>query len=79
MVMTIFWLVREKKEQKIIFRIDAESVFGLEVRRQNDQTNDLDATGGVDGQVIIDTPDTDITQGILEAPEKVVEAERTDE
>jgi filamentous hemagglutinin family protein len=58
-------------------RIDAESVFGIDVRSQNDQTNDLDATGGVDGQVIIDTPDTDITQGILEAPENVVEVERT--
>jgi filamentous hemagglutinin family protein len=58
-------------------QIDAESVFGIEVRPQNDQTNDLDATGGVDGQVIINTPDTDITQGILEAPENLVEVERT--
>ncbi|MGL5835344.1 MAG: filamentous hemagglutinin N-terminal domain-containing protein, partial [Waterburya sp.] len=58
-------------------RINAESVFGIEVRSQNEQTNDLDATGGVDGEVIINTPDTDITQGILEAPENVVEVERT--
>jgi filamentous hemagglutinin family protein len=58
-------------------RIDAESVFGLDTRPQNDQTNDLDATGGVDGQVIIDTPDTDTTQGIIEVPEKVVEVEKT--
>jgi filamentous hemagglutinin family protein len=58
-------------------KIDAESVFGIEERRQNDQTNDLDATGGVDGQVIINTPDTDTTQGIIETPEKVVEVERT--
>jgi hypothetical protein len=58
-------------------RIDAESVFGIDVRPQNDQTNDLDATGGVDGQVIINTPDTDITQGILEAPENLVEVEKT--
>jgi large exoprotein involved in heme utilization and adhesion len=58
-------------------RIDAESVFGIDVRPQNDQTNDLDATGGVDGQVIINTPDTDTTQGILEAPTTLVEVERT--
>jgi filamentous hemagglutinin family protein len=58
-------------------QIDAESVFGIEVRSQNDQTNDLDATGGVDGEVIINTPDTDTTQGIIEAPEKVVEEEST--
>jgi len=57
-------------------QIDAESVFGIEVRSQNDQTNDLDATGGVDGQVIINTPDTDTTQGIIETPENLVEAER---
>jgi filamentous hemagglutinin family protein len=58
-------------------QIDAESVFGIEVRPQNEQTNDIDATGGVDGQVIINTPDTDTTQGILEAPENLVEVERT--
>jgi filamentous hemagglutinin family protein len=58
-------------------QIDAESVFGIDVRPQNEQTNDIDATGGVDGQVIINTPDTDITQGILEAPENLVEVERT--
>jgi filamentous hemagglutinin family protein len=58
-------------------QIDAESVFGIDVRPQNDQTNDLDATGGVDGQVIINTPDTDTTQGILEAPTTLVEVERT--
>jgi filamentous hemagglutinin family protein len=58
-------------------QIDAESVFGIDVRPQNDQTNDLDATGGVDGQVIINTPDTDTTQGIIEVPENLVEVERT--
>jgi filamentous hemagglutinin family protein len=59
-------------------RINAESVFGLDTRPQNNQTNDLDATGGVDGEVIIDTPDTDITQGILDAPENIVEVSRTE-
>jgi filamentous hemagglutinin family protein len=59
-------------------QINAESVFGLDTRPQNDQTNDLDATGGVDGEVIINTPDTDITQGILEAPENIVEVSRTE-
>ncbi|MEL6494143.1 MAG: filamentous hemagglutinin N-terminal domain-containing protein [Cyanobacteria bacterium J06623_7] len=57
--------------------IDAESVFGLETRPQNDATNDIDATGGVDGQVIINTPDIDITQGVIEIPQNVVEAELT--
>jgi len=57
--------------------IDAESVFGLETRPQNDATNDIDATGGVDGQVIINTPDTDVTQGIIEAPRNVLETEQT--
>ena len=57
--------------------INAESVFGLQTRPQNDATNDIDATGGVDGQVIINTPDTNITQGIIEVPENLVEAERT--
>jgi filamentous hemagglutinin family protein len=59
-------------------QIDAESVFGIEVRPQNNQTNDLDATGGVDGEVIINTPDIDTTQGILEAPENIVEVSRTE-
>jgi filamentous hemagglutinin family protein len=58
-------------------QIDAESVFGIDVRPQNDQTNDIDATGGVNGEVIIDTPDTDTTQGVIELPEKVVEVEGT--
>jgi filamentous hemagglutinin family protein len=57
--------------------IDADSVLGIEVRSQNDQTNDIDATGGVDGEVIINTPDTDTTQAVLEAPENIVEVERT--
>jgi filamentous hemagglutinin family protein len=59
-------------------QINAESVFGIEVRPQNNQTNDLDATGGVNGEVIINTPDTDTTQGILEAPENIVEVSRTE-
>jgi filamentous hemagglutinin family protein len=56
--------------------IDAESVLGIKVRPQNDQTNDLDATGGVDGEVIINTPDTNTTQAVLETPENIVEVER---
>jgi len=57
--------------------IDADSVFGLDARPQNDATNDIDASGGVAGQVIINTPDTDITQGIIEVPQNVVESEQT--
>ena len=57
--------------------IDAEGIFGIQVRPQNDSTNDIDATGGVDGEVIINTPDVDVTQGLVEAPQNIVEPEQT--
>ena len=57
--------------------IDAESVFGIQERLQNDLTNDLDASGGIDGAVIINTPDVDITSGLVEAPQNVVTPEQT--
>ena len=57
--------------------IDAEGVLGLEIRPQSDRTNDIDASGGVDGQVTINTPDTDLTQGMVEIQQNVVEADRT--
>ena len=56
--------------------IDAESIFGIQARPQNDLTNDLDASGGVDGEIIINTPDTDITGGLIEVPQDIVESER---
>jgi len=57
--------------------IDAEGIFGIQVRPQNDLTNDIDASGGVDGEVIINTPDVDITKGFVENPQNVVEPEQT--
>ena len=56
--------------------IDAESVFGIQERPRNDLTNDLDATGGVDGEVIINTPDVDLTSGLVEVPQNVVTPEQ---
>ena len=58
--------------------IDAQGIFGIEVRPQNDRTNDINASGGVEeGQVIINNPDVDITKGSLETPQNVVEPEQT--
>ncbi|MDJ0590684.1 MAG: filamentous hemagglutinin N-terminal domain-containing protein [Pleurocapsa sp. MO_226.B13] len=57
--------------------LDAESVFGIQERPQSDRTNDIDASGGVDGEVIINTPNIDITQGLVKAPQNVVEPEQT--
>jgi filamentous hemagglutinin family protein len=57
--------------------IDAEGIFGLQVRPQSDFTNDIDASGGVDGEVIINTPDVDITKGFVENTQNVVEPEQT--
>ncbi len=60
--------------------IDAEGVFGIRERtrssRTND-TNDLDASGGVDGEVIINTPDVDLTSGLAKLPQNVVKPEQT--
>ncbi len=57
--------------------IDAQSIFGIQERPQSDLTNDLDASGGIDGAVIINTPDVDITSGLIEAPQNVVTPEQT--
>ena len=57
--------------------IDAESVFGIQEGPRNDLTNDLDASGGVDGEVIINTPDVDITSGLVEVPQNIVTPEQT--
>ena len=57
--------------------IDAESIFGNQARPQSDLTNDLDASGGVDGEVIINTPDVDLTSVLAEVPQNVVTPEQT--
>ena len=56
--------------------INAEGVFGIEVRPQNDITNDIDASGGVDGEVIINTPDVDISKGAIETPQNILVLEQ---
>ena len=56
--------------------IEAEGIFGLEVRPQNDTTNDIDASGGVDGEVIINTPDVDISKGAIQTPQNVLVLEQ---
>ena len=55
--------------------IDAEGIIGIEERPLNPATNDINASGGVDGEVIINTPDVDVTQGVIELPTNIVEAE----
>ena len=56
--------------------IDTEGVFGLEARSSNpdNETNDIDASGSVDGEVIINTRDDNILQEAIETPE-IVETE----
>ena len=58
--------------------IDAEGIFAIEVRPPDRVTNDIDASGGVEqGQVIINNPDVDITRGLTETPQNVVQPEQT--
>ncbi|MDJ0572376.1 MAG: hypothetical protein QNJ53_25490 [Pleurocapsa sp. MO_192.B19] len=57
--------------------IDAEGIFGIQVRPQSDRTNDIDASGGVDGEVTINTPDVDVTKGLVETPQNIVSPEQT--
>lgn len=52
--------------------IDAESIFGF----LSDPSNNIDASGGVDGAVIINTPDVDLTSGLVELPRNVVTPEQ---
>jgi large exoprotein involved in heme utilization and adhesion len=59
--------------------ITAESVFGIEERPLNDFTNDINASSefGLSGNVLINTPDVDATQGIVELSSNVVEERDT--
>ncbi|MGK7935652.1 MAG: hypothetical protein AB4206_07590, partial [Xenococcaceae cyanobacterium] len=56
--------------------INADGVLGLEERPENDITNDINASGGIDGEVIINTPDVDISKGLIETPQKVIALEQ---
>jgi filamentous hemagglutinin family protein len=59
--------------------ITAESLFGIEERLQNDFTNDIDASSefGFNGNVSINTPEADATQGVTELPINVIEPQPT--
>jgi filamentous hemagglutinin family protein len=57
---------------------DADGIFGIRERPQSNRTNDINATGGVDdGKIIITNPDVDVTQGLVQTPQNVVEPEQT--
>jgi filamentous hemagglutinin family protein len=57
--------------------ITTESIFGWEEREATpgNETNDIDASSdfGFDGEVLINTPDVDATQGVVELSTNVVE------
>ena len=57
--------------------ITAETLFGIEERPQNPLTNDIDASSefGLDGDVLISNPDTNIRQIDTEIPKNIVEPE----
>jgi filamentous hemagglutinin family protein len=57
--------------------ISTESMFGLQKRRANPFTNDIDASSdySLDGNVSIDTPDINPAQGTIALPESVVAPE----
>ncbi len=59
--------------------ITAESLFGIEERPLNPQTNDLNASSefGLDGTISIFTPDINPIQGATELPSNVIEPEQT--
>ncbi len=56
--------------------ISAEGIFGIEERILSDRTNDIDASGGVDGEVTITTPDVDITRGALKTLQNISNTEQ---
>lgn len=62
--------------------ITAESVFGIEERKLNDLTNDINARSdvfGLDGTVNLNTSDINPLQGATELPSNVVEGRQTRE
>jgi filamentous hemagglutinin family protein len=58
--------------------IIANGIFGLEERKQNPLTNDIDASSefSLDGEVTINTPDVEVFQETAETPENIVDSER---
>ncbi len=59
--------------------INAESLFGIQERPQNDSTNDLDASSefNLDGNVNLNILNFDPIQGVTELPRNVVETGET--
>ncbi len=59
--------------------IDAQGVFGIEERSANDgnETNDIDASGTVDGNVEINILKPDAIEGAIQLPSNPVEPEQT--
>ena len=63
-----------------IIDIDATSLFGIQQRELNSQTNDINASSnvdGLDGIINISTPDINAVQGTIELPTNVVVPEET--
>ena len=83
---TIFILARPNQNSDIIasaergtggrITISAEGIFGIQERLPSDRTNDIDASGGVDGEVTINTPDVDVTKGALKTVQNVLDTEQ---
>ena len=59
--------------------ITAEALFGIEERPLNDITNDINASSefGLDGTIVIATPDVNPLQRDLEEPANIIESEQT--
>lgn len=59
--------------------INAQSLFGIEERPLSDLTNDINASSqsNLDGNVTINTPDTNSVQGTTDLPINVVQPEQT--
>ena len=59
--------------------ITAESLFGIEERPLNPNTNDINASSqfGLDGTISIFTPDVDAIRGATELPSNVIKPEQS--
>jgi filamentous hemagglutinin family protein len=59
-------------------RIDAQGILGIQEQDQNTPRSDITATAesGVNGEILINSPTLDPTQGIVELPSTVVDASR---
>ena len=84
---TTFILARPNQNSDIIasaergmggsITINAEGIVGIQEAPQSEATNDIDASGGVNGQVIINILDVDLTQSPLDDVQNLLETEQT--